>query len=178
MSSPDSRHSRNIAARPSVAITVFDTHAPIGQAEALYLEATAGPVDDHAQLVPVELLNTRLPTGQQLGPDDLGPAGRLRVYQANVTRHSRLARRLDSFSRSTVVSRQRTSDTFAVHTDAAVLLQFVPAGDAQREEKLLRSLAVDVKGLKVGTVGFEHLPPDPDSPKAGLTAIEWATVAL
>jgi len=65
-----------------------------------------------------------------------------------------------------------------VHTDAAVLLQFVPAGDAQREEKLLRSLAVDVKGLKVGTVGFEHLPPDPDSPKAGLTAIEWATVAL
>ena len=92
MSSPDSRHSRNIAARPGVAITVFDTRAPIGQAEAIYLEATAGLVDDHAQLVAVELLNTRLPTGQQLGPDDLGPAGPLRVYQANVTRHYVLVR--------------------------------------------------------------------------------------
>src|SRR4051794_40359695 len=49
VSGPDSRHSRNIAARPQVAITVFDTAAPIGRAEALYLEATAGLVPDAEQ---------------------------------------------------------------------------------------------------------------------------------
>lgn len=96
VSSPDSCHSRNIAACPTVAVTVFDTHALIGQAEALYLEATASLVNDHACPVAVELLNARLPTGQQLGPHDLGPEGPLRVYQANVTRHHVLIRGGDS----------------------------------------------------------------------------------
>jgi hypothetical protein len=90
VSSPDSRHSRNIAACPTVAITVFDTNAPIGGAEALYLEATASLVDDHAGAV--ELLNARLPASQQLGPDDVGPEGPMRVYQANVTQHYVLIR--------------------------------------------------------------------------------------
>jgi len=90
VSSPDSRHSRNIAACPTVAVTVFDTHAPVGGAEALYLEATASLVNDHAH--PVELLNARLPAGKQLEPHDLEPEGPLRVYQANVTRHYVLIR--------------------------------------------------------------------------------------
>ncbi|MEV4582058.1 hypothetical protein AB0K16_53395 [Nonomuraea jabiensis] len=47
-SAPDSRHSRNLAERPDVAITVFDSHAPVGGAEALYLEASAGLADDPA----------------------------------------------------------------------------------------------------------------------------------
>jgi uncharacterized protein YhbP (UPF0306 family) len=92
VSSPDSRHSRNIAARPAVAITLFDTDAPIGRAEALYLEATAGFVDDHARSAAVELLNSRLPTSQQLGLNDIGPAGPMRVYQAAITRHYALIR--------------------------------------------------------------------------------------
>lgn len=96
VSSPDSRHSRNIAARPTVAVTVFDTHAPIGQAEALYLEATGSMVDDHDCPAAVELLNARLPTGRQLGTHDLAPEGPLRVYQANVTRHYVLIRGGDS----------------------------------------------------------------------------------
>ena len=41
VSAPDSRHSRNIAEQPTIAITIFDSHAPIGGAEAPYLEATA-----------------------------------------------------------------------------------------------------------------------------------------
>ncbi|MFH8280700.1 pyridoxamine 5'-phosphate oxidase family protein [Streptomyces sp. NPDC018322] len=35
VSSPDSRHSRNTAARPEVAIAAFDTAAPVGGAEAM-----------------------------------------------------------------------------------------------------------------------------------------------
>ncbi|MEV0729679.1 pyridoxamine 5'-phosphate oxidase family protein [Polymorphospora sp. NPDC050346] len=92
VSAPDSRHSRNIAARPEVAITVFDTHAPIGGAEALYLEATAEPVPDDARAAALAVLNTRLPTSHQLGPDDLEPAGPLQVYQAAIARHFILIR--------------------------------------------------------------------------------------
>jgi uncharacterized protein YhbP (UPF0306 family) len=92
VSAPDSRHSRNIAVRPDVAITVFDTNAPIGGAEALYLEATAGLVTDEARAAALARLNSRLPASHQLGPDDLQPAGPLRVYQATITNHFVLIR--------------------------------------------------------------------------------------
>jgi nitroimidazol reductase NimA-like FMN-containing flavoprotein (pyridoxamine 5'-phosphate oxidase superfamily) len=96
VSAPDSRHSRNISARPEVAITVFDSHAPIGGAEALYLEATAAPVADDARAAALAVLNNRLPDHQQLGPEDLRPAGTLRVYEAVITRHFVLIRGGDS----------------------------------------------------------------------------------
>jgi uncharacterized protein YhbP (UPF0306 family) len=41
VSSPEARHSRNIADRPEVAIVIFDSTVPVGGAEALYLEAVA-----------------------------------------------------------------------------------------------------------------------------------------
>lgn len=40
------RHSRNIEARPEVALVVFDSTAPVGRAEAVYIDAVAGQVDD------------------------------------------------------------------------------------------------------------------------------------
>jgi uncharacterized protein YhbP (UPF0306 family) len=92
VSSPDSRHSRNIADYPEVAITVFDTGAPIGGAEALYLEATAGLVDVDDVAAAVALLNSRLPLRQHLGTEDLAPAGPLRVYEARVRQHHVLVR--------------------------------------------------------------------------------------
>jgi uncharacterized protein YhbP (UPF0306 family) len=92
VSSPDSRHSRNIAACPTVAVTVFDTGAPVGKAEALYLEAAASPIGEHAHPVAVELLNARLPADQQLCLHEVGPDGPLRLYQVNVTRHYLLIR--------------------------------------------------------------------------------------
>ncbi|NUR25232.1 MAG: pyridoxamine 5'-phosphate oxidase family protein, partial [Catenulispora sp.] len=49
VSAPGSRHSRNIAVRPEVAVTVFDSRVPVGGAEALYLEATAGPADQSSR---------------------------------------------------------------------------------------------------------------------------------
>jgi uncharacterized protein YhbP (UPF0306 family) len=92
VSSPDSRHSRNITARPQVAITLFDSHAPIGGAEALYLEATAGTVAGDALPAALAVLNSRLPASHLLGAEDLEPAGPLRVYQARITRHFVLIR--------------------------------------------------------------------------------------
>jgi len=92
VSSADSRHSRNISARPAVAVTIFDSHAPIGQAEAIYLEASAGPVSNDGVAAAVDRLNTRLPAGHQLGPEDIAPAGPLQVYQATITQHFVLIR--------------------------------------------------------------------------------------
>ncbi|MFD0636509.1 pyridoxamine 5'-phosphate oxidase family protein [Catenulispora yoronensis] len=92
VSAPDSRHSRNIAARSDVAITVFDTSVPVGEAEALYLEATAGFVLDEQCAASLALLNDRLPTGKRLEPDDVGPAGPMRLYQATITAHYVLIR--------------------------------------------------------------------------------------
>jgi nitroimidazol reductase NimA-like FMN-containing flavoprotein (pyridoxamine 5'-phosphate oxidase superfamily) len=92
VSAPDSRHSRNIAARPDVAITIFDSHAPVGGAEAIYLEATASPVAHDASAAALARLNTRLPARHHLGPEDLAPVGPLLVYQAAVTQHFVLIR--------------------------------------------------------------------------------------
>jgi nitroimidazol reductase NimA-like FMN-containing flavoprotein (pyridoxamine 5'-phosphate oxidase superfamily) len=46
VSDPNARHSRNIAARPEVAIVVFDSTVPVGAAEAVYLRAAARELHD------------------------------------------------------------------------------------------------------------------------------------
>jgi uncharacterized protein YhbP (UPF0306 family) len=92
VSAPGSRHSQNIAARPEVAITIYDTNAPIGGAEALYLEATAECVAGGARVAALAVLNSRLPASHQLGTEDLGPSGPLEVYQVAVNRHFVLIR--------------------------------------------------------------------------------------
>ncbi|MBN1528162.1 MAG: pyridoxamine 5'-phosphate oxidase family protein [Thermoleophilaceae bacterium] len=45
VSDPSARHSRNIAARPEVAIAVFDSTVAEGDAWGLYMEATAAETD-------------------------------------------------------------------------------------------------------------------------------------
>ncbi len=92
VSAPDSRHSRNLAGRATTAITIFDSHSPIGGAEALYLVATVAPVDPGDGRAAIELLNSRLPTNQHLTTDDIAPSGPLRIYRADVTEHFVLIR--------------------------------------------------------------------------------------
>jgi nitroimidazol reductase NimA-like FMN-containing flavoprotein (pyridoxamine 5'-phosphate oxidase superfamily) len=41
VSSPEARHSRNIEARPEVAIAIFDSSVPIGDAQAVYISGRA-----------------------------------------------------------------------------------------------------------------------------------------
>lgn len=92
VSSPTSRHSRNIAVRPTIGITIFDSTAPIGGAEALYLEAHAGALDSSLHPEALDILNTRLPPRQALSLADLPPAGPLQPYRATVTGHYVLIR--------------------------------------------------------------------------------------
>ncbi|WP_136709583.1 pyridoxamine 5'-phosphate oxidase family protein [Agromyces sp. H66] len=46
ISRPGRRHSRNIEGRSEVSLVVFDSTAPVGRAEAVYVEAVARQVDD------------------------------------------------------------------------------------------------------------------------------------
>jgi len=91
-SAPDTRHSRNIAVRPQVAITIFDSHAPIGRAEGVYISARAESVHPSEQDLALQLLNDRLPPRQHLTTDDLEPAGPLRMYRATALEVSILIR--------------------------------------------------------------------------------------
>src|SRR3954453_8292816 len=75
VSSPRSRHSRNIEVRPTVGISVFDSTVPIGGAEALYLEARAGAVAAGQEADGLGVLNAKLGPGHALTPEDLCPAG-------------------------------------------------------------------------------------------------------
>lgn len=92
VSSPGSRHSRNIAARAAVAITVFDSAVQVGAAEAAYFDAVA------ARAAPGELdealraLNARLPEHKQLNKQDLEPQGPMVVYRAGFHRRYVLVR--------------------------------------------------------------------------------------
>lgn len=86
VSSPDARHSRNIASRAAVAITVFDSTVAVGSAEAAYFDAEASPVPVDQVAVALLALNRRLPEQKQLEPADLEPEGPLVTYQA-VVRH-------------------------------------------------------------------------------------------
>jgi hypothetical protein len=94
MSSPDVRHSVNVAARPEVSIVVFDSRAPIGAGgeTAVYISATARqvPVDEldrwltvypgHADAIGIE-------------PPDVTPPAKYRLWLATATDWSMLCPR-------------------------------------------------------------------------------------
>jgi len=90
ISSPDSHHSRNIAERPAVSMVIFESAAPIGTAQAVYLKANAAPVsDDELDQHTDVACRPRFPEQQQPYPAArLRAPGPLRLYRAIVTEHS------------------------------------------------------------------------------------------
>jgi uncharacterized protein YhbP (UPF0306 family) len=87
LSSPDARHSRNIAHRNTIAITVFDSTVAVGRAEAAYFDAHAAPATPDEVDAALQSLNARLPSDKALNLDDLQPHGPLVVYRADL-KHS------------------------------------------------------------------------------------------
>ena len=84
VSSPDARHSRNIAVRPAIAIVIFDSTVPVGAAEALYLEAVAEEVSSRDVVEAIATYSTR---SQRHGagawvPANVLPPARVRLYRA------------------------------------------------------------------------------------------------
>ena len=90
VSDPESRHSRNIAVRPEVAIVIFDSSVPVGSAEALYCDAVAeqlsGPELDRA--IAAYSRHSEAGGARGWGIADVSPPERFRLYRASVTSHS------------------------------------------------------------------------------------------
>jgi pyridoxamine 5'-phosphate oxidase-like protein len=81
VSSPQAQHSRNLAERPGAEIVIFDSTAPAGDGEAVYITATATAVpDDELDAVCPEAFRTTA-GARRLTLDDLR-GGALRLYVA------------------------------------------------------------------------------------------------
>ena len=59
VSSPDAQHSRNISGRGDVAIVIFDSQAPVGTGQGVYLSAVAEEAADDARSNGIEIFSRR-----------------------------------------------------------------------------------------------------------------------
>ena len=90
VSDPEARHSRNIAARPEVALVIFDSTVPEGGAEALYCDAVAEQLSGSALDEGIAAFSQHSEAGgvKAWGLDDVSPPARHRLYRATVTSSS------------------------------------------------------------------------------------------
>ena len=89
VSSPAAHHSVNIAERPEVAIVIFDSTAPVGQGQAVYVSATAAVVaDEELPRRRAEAFNRVGPgAARAFAPHELSGDADLRLYRAKATGH-------------------------------------------------------------------------------------------
>ena len=95
VSSPDVAHSQNIAVRPEVGIAIFDSHAPIGKGQGVYMSAVAELVEDAGETARgIGIFSRRSVShgGREWTPQDVRPDAGLRLYRATVDTHSILAK--------------------------------------------------------------------------------------
>jgi hypothetical protein len=89
VSSPDARHSRNVAARPEVAIAIFDSTVPVGGAQAVYMSGRAEELTDTELERGIEVFGrlSEADVGRRWGLDDVQPPSLFRLYRAVVSEH-------------------------------------------------------------------------------------------
>ncbi|ADB34038.1 pyridoxamine 5'-phosphate oxidase-related FMN- binding protein [Kribbella flavida DSM 17836] len=92
VSSPDTRHSGNIAARPEVSLAIFDSRVAVGKAQALYVEATAARISDDELEQAMAIYNSRLDPERHFTLPELQGEGLFRLYRATAVEHSVLIR--------------------------------------------------------------------------------------
>jgi len=89
VSKPGARHSRNIAVRPQVGIVVFDSHAPIGTGDGMYMAATAEELAGDERVRALEAFSARSVAhgGEPWGLDRVEAPAELRIYRATASEH-------------------------------------------------------------------------------------------
>jgi nitroimidazol reductase NimA-like FMN-containing flavoprotein (pyridoxamine 5'-phosphate oxidase superfamily) len=90
VSHPGARHSRNIAARPEIALVVFDSTVAAGHGQAVYMTATAEPLTDPAAIERGLAVFSSEAERQGIGEwglDRVSGEARLRLYRASVHEH-------------------------------------------------------------------------------------------
>jgi uncharacterized protein YhbP (UPF0306 family) len=89
VSSPEARHSRNLAARPEVAIAIFDSTVPVGGAQAVYVAGTADELTGTELDRGIELFGrlSEENVGRMWALDDVQPPSPFRLYRATASEH-------------------------------------------------------------------------------------------
>ena len=90
VSHPDARHSKNIAARPEIALVVFDSTVAAGHGQAVYMTATAEQLTDPAAIERGLAVFSAEAERQGIGEwglDRVSGEARLRLYRASVHEH-------------------------------------------------------------------------------------------
>ena len=89
VSSPEARHSRNVAARPEVAIAIFDSTVPVGSAHAVYMAGAAEELIGGELDGGVEVFGrlSEADVGRRWGLEDVRPPSLFRLYRATVSEH-------------------------------------------------------------------------------------------
>jgi hypothetical protein len=89
VSSPDAKHSRNLAAHPEVAIAIFDSSVPVGGAQAVYMKAVAEELTGADLDRGLEVFDrvSRRDIGRAFGLDDVQGVALFRLYRATVSEH-------------------------------------------------------------------------------------------
>lgn len=84
VSRPGARHSQNIAERPEVAITIYDSHGP-GTWAAFYMAGTATEVDDVDLALGVFNRRSEIQGLRAWSRDEVVAAAQFRLYRARVS---------------------------------------------------------------------------------------------
>jgi uncharacterized protein YhbP (UPF0306 family) len=89
VSSPGARHSRNIAARPEVAIVIFDSTTPVGAGQAVYVSAVAEELGDTDLERGIGIFSRRSVAGglPEWGLEEVSPPAPYRLYRARASGH-------------------------------------------------------------------------------------------
>jgi uncharacterized protein YhbP (UPF0306 family) len=89
VSSPDAKHSRNLAAHSEVAIAIFDSSVPVGGAQAVYMKGVAKELTGTELEEGLEVFDrvSRQDHGRAFGMDDVQGSSLFRLYGATVTEH-------------------------------------------------------------------------------------------
>lgn len=89
VSYPEARHSRNLAVRPRIGIVIFDSRAPIGTGQGVYMSAVARELAERDLDRGIEVYSRRSEAhGARVWTrEDARPPARLRLYHATVSEH-------------------------------------------------------------------------------------------
>jgi nitroimidazol reductase NimA-like FMN-containing flavoprotein (pyridoxamine 5'-phosphate oxidase superfamily) len=89
VSSPDVQHSRNIAVRPQISIVIFDSQAPIGTGQGVYMLATAEVLSGAEQNRGLEIFSrsSLKNGGRKWEQENVTGSALYRLYRATALEH-------------------------------------------------------------------------------------------
>jgi nitroimidazol reductase NimA-like FMN-containing flavoprotein (pyridoxamine 5'-phosphate oxidase superfamily) len=90
VSSPEATHSRNLMTRPEVSIVIFDSQAPVGAGQGVYVSAVTEELTGTDLDRGIAIFSRRSEshgTGEW-SPEDVGGSARHRLYRAAASEHS------------------------------------------------------------------------------------------